>query len=96
MTDNNKPLNDNNNFYVVISRQFGSGGAETASKLATKLGVKCYDKTIAEMTAVVTGLDKHIVLSSQDKATNTFWYSSFLGGESLSLYDKIFIGHLPG
>lgn len=92
MTDNNKPLNDNNNFYVVISRQFGSGGAETASKLATKLGVKCYDKTIAEMTAVVTGLDKHIVLSSQDKATNTFWYSSFLGGESLSLYDKIFIG----
>ena len=42
-------------FYVAISRQFGSGGAETAAKLAQRLGIPCYDKSIAEMTAVVTG-----------------------------------------
>ena len=30
-------------FYVAVSRQFGSGGAETASKLAAKLGVPCYE-----------------------------------------------------
>lgn len=83
---------NNNNFYVAVSRQFGSGGAETASKLAVRLGVKCYDKTLAEMTSVVTGFDKHVILSAEDKATNAFWYSSFLGGESLSLYDKVFIG----
>ena len=27
-------------FYVTISRQFGSGGAEVGSKLAAKLGVR--------------------------------------------------------
>ncbi len=85
-------MDNNKKYYVVVSRQFGSGGAETASKLAAKLGVKCYDKTLAEMTSVVTGFDKHIVLSAEDRATNAFWYSSFLGGESLSLYDKVFIG----
>lgn len=79
-------------FYVAVSRQFGSGGAETASKLAAKLGVPCYDKSIAEMTAVVTGFDKDIIHGSEDKATNAFWYGGFLSGESLSLYDKIYIG----
>lgn len=79
-------------FYVAVSRQFGSGGAETASKLAAKLGVPCYDKSIAEMTAVVTGFDKDIIHVSEDKAANAFWYGGFLSGESLSLYDKIYIG----
>ncbi len=79
-------------FYVAVSRQFGSGGAETATKLAAKLGVPCYDKSIAEMTAVVTGFDKDIIHGSEDKAANAFWYGGFLSGESLSLYDKIYIG----
>lgn len=79
-------------FYVAISRQFGSGGAETASKLAQRLGIPCYDKSIAEMTAVVTGFDKDVIHGSEDKATNAFWYGGFLSGESLSLYDKIYIG----
>ena len=79
-------------FYVAVSRQFGSGGAETASKLAAKLGVPCYDKSIAEMSAVVTGFDKDIIHGSEDKAANAFWYGGFLSGESLSLYDKIYIG----
>ena len=79
-------------FYVAVSRQFGSGGAETASKLAAKLGVPCYDKSIAEMTAVVTGFDKDIIHGSEDKAANAFWYGGFLSGESMSLYDKIYIG----
>ena len=79
-------------FYVAVSRQFGSGGAEPASKLAAKLGVPCYDKSIAEMTAVVTGFDKDIIHGSEDKAANAFWYGGFLSGESLSLYDKIYIG----
>ena len=79
-------------FYVTVSRQFGSGGAETASKLAAKLGVNCYDKSIAEMTAVVTGFDKDVDHSSEDKTSNAFWYSGFLGGEMLPLYDRVYIG----
>ena len=85
-------MEEKKKFYVAISRQFGSGGAETASKLAAKLGIHCYDKSIAEMTAVVTGFDKTVVLNSEDRATNAFWYTGFLSGESLSLYDKVYIG----
>ena len=44
------------------------------------------------MTAVVTGFDKDIIHGSEDKAANAFWYGGFLSGESLSLYDKIYIG----
>ena len=83
---------ENKRFYVTISRQFGSGGAEIASKVATKLGVRCYDKSISEMTSVVTGFDKNIVVSSEEQTANTFWYSGFLGGDSLNLYDKVYIG----
>jgi cytidylate kinase len=79
-------------FYVTVSRQFGSGGGEVSSKVASKLGIRCYDKSIAEMTSVVTGFDKSVILSSEEKVANNFWYSGFLGGESLSLYDKIYVG----
>ncbi len=85
-------MEEKKSFYVAVSRQFGSGGAETASKLAAKLGVHCYDKSLAEMTAVVTGFDKDVISGSEDKSTNAFWYTGFLSGESLSLYDKVYIG----
>ncbi|MBE5742314.1 MAG: cytidylate kinase-like family protein [Clostridiales bacterium] len=83
---------DNKRFYVTISRQFGSGGGEIASKVAAKLGVRCYDKSLPEMTSVVTGFDKNVVVSSEEQTANNFWYSGFLGGDALSLYDKIYMG----
>lgn len=85
-------MEEKKTFYVTVSRQFGSGGAETASRLAAKLGVNCYDKSIAEMTAVVTGFDKDVVHSSEDKTSNAFWYTGFLGGEMLPFYDRVYIG----
>ena len=75
-------------FYVTISRQFGSGGAEIGAKLATKLGIRCYDKSITEMTSAVTGVSKKTVISSEEQVANTFWYSGFLGGDSAT-YDKV-------
>ena len=75
-------------FYVTISRQFGSGGAEVGSKLATKLGIRCYDKSITEMTSAVTGVSKKTVISSEEQVANTFWYTGFLGGDSAT-YDKV-------
>lgn len=83
---------ENKRFYVTISRQFGSAGGEIASKVATKLGIRCYDKSLPEMTSVVTGFDKNVVVSSEEQTANTFWYSGFLGGDSLNLYDKIYLG----
>ncbi|MCQ2400263.1 MAG: cytidylate kinase-like family protein [Clostridia bacterium] len=82
---------DKENYYITVSREFASGGSEIASLLGAKLGIKCYDKYISEMTSVVTGFDKEIIKLSVNKAMNNFWYSGFLGSGSLSLYDKIFI-----
>ena len=41
---------------ITIGREFGSGGAEIAQKLAEKLNIPCYDKDIIGKTAVETGL----------------------------------------
>ncbi len=80
-------------FYVTVSRQFGSGGGVIAEKAAQLMNVPCYDKNIAELTSVATGLAKDVVSLSEDKASNSFWYSNFFGGNgNLSLYDRIFIG----
>lgn len=79
---------ENKRFYVTISRQFGSGGAEVGSKVASKLGVRCYDKSISEMTSAVTGVSKKVVVSSEEQVANNFWYAGFLGGESAT-YDKV-------
>ena len=79
---------ENKRFYVTISRQFGSGGAEVGSKVASKLGVRCYDKSISEMTSAVTGVAKKVVVSSEEQVANTFWYAGFLDGKSAT-YDKV-------
>lgn len=44
------------NKIITIGREFGSGGAEIAKKLAKKLNIPCYDKDIIGKTAVETGL----------------------------------------
>lgn len=44
------------NKIITIGREFGSGGAEIARKLAKKLNIPCYDKDIIGKTAVETGL----------------------------------------
>ncbi len=44
------------NKIITIGREFGSGGAEIAQKLAKKLNIPCYDKDIIGKTAVETGL----------------------------------------
>lgn len=76
---------------VTISRQFGSGGSAIGHKLAEKIGVPCYDKTVAELTSVETGFSKSFIHNSEDKYSGPFTYSSYLGTNSfLPVYDQIF------
>ena len=50
---------------ITISRESGSGGSEIGHKLADKLGVPCYDKTVTQLTADISGFgtSAEIVLS---------------------------------
>ena len=51
---------------ITIGREFGSGGAEIAKKLAEKLNIPCYDKDIIGKTAVETGLVESDVESREE------------------------------
>ena len=43
------------NTIITISRQYGSGGREIASKLAKKLNIRCYDKKVVSIAAEKLG-----------------------------------------
>lgn len=87
-------------FVVALSREYGSGGREIAQKLAEKLNVGCYDKSIIKMTAEKSGLAAGFVEKSEEKVENNFLfnlkYSSYAGLDSIVYYetptnDKMFI-----
>ncbi len=78
-------------FVISFSREFGSGGGEVGHKVAEKLGLPCYDKTVTELTSVVSGFSQEAVVKSQDKVANIFEYSAFTHGNFLPVYDQIYI-----
>lgn len=62
-------------FVVTIGREFGSGGKEVGEKLASKLGVKCYDKELLAIAAKDSGLCHEIFEMHDEKPTSSFLYS---------------------
>lgn len=84
---------------ITISREYGSGGSEIGHKLASLLGIPCYDKTVNELTADLAGLPVDTVAASEDKASmaldysgyHTYGYGLFSMNRSLPIYDRIFI-----
>lgn len=84
-------MEDNEKFVVTISREFGSGGGEVAHKLAEKLGVPCYDKTVNQLTSVISGFSENAVKISEDKVSKPFDYTSFTHSNTLPVCDRIYI-----
>ena len=83
---------------ITISRESGSGGSEIGHKLADKLGVPCYDKTVTQLTADISGFAKEIIEHSADKTPMPFDYSGYYyfydtaGSEKwLPVYDQIYL-----
>lgn len=68
---------------ITIGREFGSGGHEIGSKLAEKLGIKCYDKELLEMASKQSGLCEELFASQDEKPTNSFLYSLVMDTYSL-------------
>ena len=54
------------NTIVTIGRQFGSGGHEIGSKLADKLGIKCYDKELIKIAAKATFIKSYLKKAWRD------------------------------
>lgn len=64
--------------YLVMEREYGSGGTQISERLSQELGIPCYGRQILETVA-----DKYHVPIEQldhyeEKATNSFLYSVYL------------------
>ncbi len=83
---------------ITISREYGSGGSEIGHKTAEILCVPCYDKTVTELTASLSGFPVETIANSEDKTSIGLDYSGYLYGYGLfgsnhylPIYDRIFI-----
>ena len=90
-----------NNLVIAIGREFGSGGRETARKVAEKLGIKMYDKELIAMMAKSSGMSEEVLHEVDETAVNSFLYALSSGTISgaalvsgtttLPITDKAFI-----
>lgn len=83
---------------ITISREYGSGGSEIGHKVADQLGIPCYDKTVNELTASLSGFPVETIAGSEDKTSMGLDYSGYVYGYGLfsanhflPIYDQIFI-----
>lgn len=86
---------------ITIARQFGSGGHEVGEKLAKKLNLPFYDKSLIAMAAKKSGLSEEVFADADEKATSSLLYSMVMGSyafgaripgvNEMPLNDKLFI-----
>lgn len=70
-------------YIITIGREYGSGGHEIGTKLAEKLGIKCYDRELLEIASKDSGLCEEIFEHHDEKPTNSFLYSLVMDTYSL-------------
>lgn len=59
-------------YVISISREFGSGGRLIGKRLAERLGIPCYDRTIIQKTAEKSGLSPEFIARSEERAQSPF------------------------
>jgi CMP/dCMP kinase len=78
---------------ITIARQFGSGGTEIGEKLAEKLGVPFYDKSLIHIAAKESGIDEDLFDYADEKAFHNFWTatagSTNFYGSRISLFNEM-------
>ncbi len=63
------------NTIITIGRTFGSGGREIGEKLASSLGIKCYDKELLTRAAKESGLCEEVLFNMDEKPSGSFLYN---------------------
>lgn len=90
-----------NKVIITIARQFGSGGREIGEKLALKLEIPYYDKSLIHLAAKDSGIDEDLFDFADEKAYHSFWTASvgnncFYGNRispfnEMPMNDKLFL-----
>jgi cytidylate kinase len=62
-------------YIITISREFGSGGRLIGEKLAARLGVEFYDKSIIQLAAERSGLSYKFIEQNEDNVTNSLLFN---------------------
>lgn len=62
-------------FIITISREFGSGGRLIGEKLATRLGIEFYDKSIIQLAAEKSGLSYQFIEQNEENITNSMLFN---------------------
>ncbi|MDE5582096.1 MAG: cytidylate kinase-like family protein [Ruminococcus sp.] len=83
---------------ITIERQYGSGGSIIGKLTAEKLGIKCYNRQILEMTAEKCGLAPESLETAEENVPTSFLYSLLMSAnpsrsieDNLPLSDKVFL-----
>ena len=59
-------------YVISISREFGSGGRLIGKRLAARLGIPCYDRTIIQKTSEKSGLSPDFIARAEERARSRF------------------------
>ena len=57
------------NYVISISREFGSGGRLIGKRLAARLGIPCYDRTLIQKTSEKSGLSPEFIARAEERAS---------------------------
>lgn len=78
---------------ITIARQFGSGGREIGEKLANRLEIPFYDKSLIHLAAKESGIDEDLFDFADEKAYHRFWTASSgnagFYGNRISLFNEM-------
>ena len=79
-------------FIITVSREFGSGGSRIGGKLASRLGVECYDKDLIQLAADRSGLSYDFIRQNEEHTVNSLLYNitaatSFSNFRSTAFFD---------
>lgn len=78
------------NSIITIGRQYGSGGREIGEKLATELGIQCYDKELLDRAAKDSGICQELFEHHDEKPTGSFLYSLVMDTYSIGYASPAF------
>lgn len=78
------------NLVITISREYGSGGREIGRRVARKLNIPFYDKSISELAAIATGLKPEVIEAFQDRTPTGFDYGAYSTGSFVPISDELF------
>lgn len=73
------------NTVITIGREFGSAGHEIGEKLANELKIPFYDKELLSRAAKESGFCEEMIVSHDEKPTNSFLYNLVMDTYSMGL-----------